>query len=110
MEAFPYTKVLFVVDADSQGNDAKYGGYDNSLKALEAVAKDFGIEEVSSIYICCDPETQKGNIESLLLSALDEDKKVCIDNFIECSDFAGKENPKSILGGICRIVYPEAPI
>ena len=64
---------------------------------------------VSEFYICCDPNTQEGNVESLLLLTLDEEKKACIDSFLECSDFKAKENSKAILKQIYKIAFPEAP-
>lgn len=102
-------KVLFVVDADFQKDDKTYGGYENSLTALRKMVNDFNISDISQFYICCDPATKKGNVESLLLSTLDDEKRTCINSFLVCSDFKAKENSKAILKQIYRIAYPKAP-
>lgn len=109
IEADQIAKVLFVVDADFQSDDQSCGGYENSLKALGEIASDLKISSISQFYICCDPNTKEGNIESLLLSTLDEEKKACISDFLACSDFAAKENAKAILNQIYIRAYPEAP-
>lgn len=109
IDAEQIDQVLFVVDADFQANDETYGGYQNSLETLQSMAEELGIGGISEFYICCDPNTQEGNVESLLLSTLDEEKKACIDSFLECSDFKAKENSKAILKQIYKIAYPEAP-
>lgn len=109
IESDQITGVLFVVDADFVANDSKYGGYENTLKQLSLVADDFGIAEVSQFYIFCDPATQEGNVESLLLSTLDDSKRSCIDDFLKCSNFKAKENSKAILNQIYKIAYPETP-
>ena len=103
------TKALFVVDADFEANDSVFGGYESSLSNLQDMVGRLGIADVSSFYICCDPATQEGNVESLLLSTLDETKKACINNFIDCSDFEAAGNSKAILNQIYRIAYPAAP-
>nr|CAA6803160.1 MAG: Unknown protein [uncultured Thiotrichaceae bacterium] len=102
-------RVLFVVDADFQKNDQVYGGYANTLSALKKLVVDFDIVDISQFYICCDPSTQEGNVESLLLATLDKEKKTCIDDFLACSDFNAKNNSKAILNGIYNIAYPEPP-
>jgi hypothetical protein len=110
IEADQITKVLFVMDADCQQNDEKYGGYENTLTSWQTLVTDnLKIHAISDIYITCDPTTQTGYIESLLLSTLDDAKKVCIETFLQCSDFKAKENHKAILNQIYKTAYPEAP-
>lgn len=104
------TKVLFVIDADCHENDAVYGGYHNTLNQWQTlVMNQLNIAEISDIFISCDPITQTGYVESLLLSTLDDDKKTCIETFLACSDFQQKDNAKAILRQIYKTAYPKAP-
>lgn len=103
------TKALFVVDSDSSTTHRNSGGYENSLKLLQDITQHLGIATVSNFFICCDPITQEGNIEDLLLSTLDTEKTTCINNFIECSDFEAIGNSKAILNRIYEMAYPRAP-
>jgi len=102
-------KVLFVVDADYEKNDAKYGGYKNTKASLIKVMSDLNLENYADSYIVCDPESQCGYLESFILSTIPDTHKKCIENFLNCSDFKSKENHKSILNQIYKIAYPETP-
>jgi len=102
-------KVLFVIDADYQENDSKYGGYNNSKKELEKIIKELELKEISDIYITCDPDNQCGYLESLILSTIPPKQKDCIEDFLECSEFKSKENHKAILNQIYKMGYPNAP-
>ncbi|OUD12268.1 DUF3226 domain-containing protein [Thioflexithrix psekupsensis] len=102
-------KVLFILDADSNKNDAIYGGYDNTLKTIRAIIQQLAIENLSQIYIMCDPETKEGYLESLILATIPDDRKCCIEDFLKCSHFESKENHKAILHSIYKIAYPQAP-
>ncbi len=102
-------KLLFVIDADYSKNDQIHGGYDNTLQSWQKVIKTVGFKEISDLYITCDPRTQDGYLESLLLSTLDEEKVKCIQAFLDCSHFKSKDNHKSILNQIYKTAYPNAP-
>ena len=102
-------KVLFVVDADYENNDSKYGGYQNTKTELEKIIIGLNLEEKSDIYITCDPTAQCGYLESLILSTIPKEQKECIETFLECSDFKSKENHKAILNQIYKTAYPKAP-
>ncbi len=102
-------KALFVLDADDESNDAEYGGVINTQKGLEKTLKELGLESDSDIYVTCDPDTQCGYLESLILSTISDEHKECIDTFLDCSDFKSKENHKAILNQIYKIAYPKAP-
>jgi hypothetical protein len=102
-------KVLFILDADSDKNDAIYGGYDNTLKTIEAIIQRLAIENLSQIYIMCDPKTKEGYLESFILATIPDDHKRCIEDFLKCSHFKSKENHKAILHSIYKIAYPQAP-
>lgn len=102
-------KILFILDADSDKNDVKYGGYDNTLTAINAVIQQLAIENLSQIYIMCHPEIKKGYLESLILATIPDEHKRCIEDFLKCSHFESKENHKAILHSIYKIAYPQAP-
>jgi len=102
-------KLLFVVDADYERNDRKYGGYENTEKALKNIIEQLGFKEYSDIYIVCDPATREGYLESLILSTIPLQHKNCLQDFLSCSEFKSKENHKSILNQIYKIGYPNKP-
>jgi hypothetical protein len=102
-------KALFVVDADSEKNNAKYGGFENTQQELEKTLKKLGLNTCSDIYVTCDPDDQCGYLESLILSTIPDDQKNCIEEFLKCSDFKSKDNHKAILNKIYNIGYPESP-
>lgn len=104
------SKVLFVIDADLHENDEVYGGYQNTLNQWETlVANQLKISAISDVFISCNPTTQKGNIESLLLSTLDDNQRACIQTFLTCSNFKDKENDKAVFHDIYETAYPYAP-
>lgn len=101
-------KSLFIIDADDENVDKKYGGHKNTKRELTDIINSLGIAN-SDIYIMCDSKTKTGYLESLILSSISEDQKQCIDNFLSCSKFKNKENHKAILHQIYQIAYPQAP-
>jgi len=102
-------QVLFVVDADDVTNDQKNGGYENTEKELTKIIDQLGIQAISSTYIMCDPTTQTGNLESLILSATPEPHKSCIEIFISCSEFKSKDSHKAIYNQLYKLAYPDKP-
>jgi hypothetical protein len=58
----------------------------------------------------CNPETQEGSLESLILSTI-EDKNLrgCIIGFLKCSQLESKEDHKAILNQIYKVIYPNEP-
>ena len=77
-------KILLVVDADNKKDPNPNRGYGASEKALKKLIKDLDFEDVSIDYfIMCD-DSKEGNLESFLLSVLDDEQKECIDKFREC--------------------------
>jgi hypothetical protein len=109
IESSQVNKVLFLVDADDIKNDTKYGGFENTQKELSLIIEKLGIEQISRIYIVCDPTTKVGYLESLILSTIPEAQKSCIENFLDCSQFNSKESDKAILHQIYNIAYPKVP-
>ena len=102
-------KVLFVVDADYEAADTKYGGFEKTKSELDKIISDLALSEISAIYVTCDPQTKDGYLESLILSSIPKKQKECIETFLDCSEFKPKGNHKSILNGIYKKAYPHAP-
>jgi hypothetical protein len=102
-------KILFVIDADDVINDAIYGGYENTEKALNGLISQLDFQDISSTHIMCDPITKTGYLESFILSTIPEQQRNCIERFLDCSQFKSKENHKAILNQIYNIAYPNAP-
>ncbi|HIO93519.1 MAG TPA: hypothetical protein EYG68_11865 [Leucothrix mucor] len=103
------SKAFFVLDADSKRSDAKYGGYENTQRELSTILDNLGISEISDTYISCNPVTQTGYLESLILSTIPDEQRACIEQFLECSEFKSKDNAKVILNQIYKQAYPNAP-
>lgn len=103
------SKVLFVVDADYETSDKRYGGFNNTENELRDIITKLSFSEIADIYVTCDPQTKDGYLESLLLSSIPKKQKECIETFLNCSEFASKENHKSVLNEIYKKAYPDAP-
>jgi len=102
-------KILFIVDVDDAKNDRIYCGIDNTIAKIEALQKDLNIEEISDYYLACDPRTQKGYFESLLLSTVDKEIIKCYKDFRECSELNSKSVDKNILTELHNLTKPEKP-
>ena len=100
---------MFVIDADNKRDNQRYGGYENTQNELEKLISALGLETYIDTFISCDPNTKEGYLESLILSSLDEDKRQCIQHFLDCSQFKSKENEKTIVNQIYSMGYPNAP-
>ena len=109
VEADQIDKVLFVLDADDPASDRVYGGYENTLKALSKIIDELGLGPIAQTFICCDPQTKQGNVESLLLSTLEAEKKACIEHFLACSEFGAPDDAKAVLNSIYQKGFPRAP-
>jgi tRNA nucleotidyltransferase (CCA-adding enzyme) len=101
-------KILFVLDADNIENDSVYGGYSNTENELNKTISSLKLSNYDT-YIVCDPKTKEGYLESLILSTLSIEQKNCITNFLDCSDFKGKESHKAIINQIYKQAYPSTP-
>jgi hypothetical protein len=80
------SKVLIIVDADSKDDPNPNRGYDASKNALEQLIIELGFKISIDYYIMCD-ENKEGNLESFLLSVLDEEQKECINTFKSCYQY-----------------------
>lgn len=109
IETGQYSKVLFVVDADYSKNDAIAGGHVNTeAKIIELIAQ-LEIKEVADYFISCDPEDKNGNLEHLLLSSVEQEKRSCIESFIGCIQGMNAESNKKIVYAAYQAIFKEAP-
>lgn len=76
-------KMLIIVDADNERDTNPNRGYEASEKALQSLIKDLEFNIDIDYHIMCDSK-KEGNLESFLLSVLDDKQKKCINNFKEC--------------------------
>lgn len=104
-------KVLFVVDADYEGNK-KHDRYEDTLEAITIIQKELNIQYVSDTFIAFDMNSEKkeGYSESLILSTLSDEENDCVKSFLEkCPEFRGKDSHKSIFNVVYKNAYPHAP-
>ena len=79
-------KVLIVVDADSKKEKHKHRGFQNTENKLNETITNLDFKIPVDYYIMCD-ENKEGNMESFLLSILDDKQKKCIKKFKECYEY-----------------------
>ncbi len=102
-------KILFVVDVDNVENDQSLCGMENTISKIEALQEALKIKSMSDYYLACDPQTQTGYFESLLLSTVDKKVIQCYENFRECSALNSKALDKNILTELHNLTKPEKP-
>lgn len=102
-------KILFIVDADHEKDDAKYKGYENTKNELNKIIDKLGFKDIARFYIVCDPNTKTGYLESLILASLPEEKRNCIKRFVECSQINPKQIDKTIINYFYTRAYPDPP-
>jgi hypothetical protein len=74
------TSLLIVIDADKN--------YDNHKQELETLIKNLSFDTIKLDYfIMCDYDNNNGNLESFLLSILDDNQKKCIEKFRDCYEY-----------------------
>lgn len=79
-------KMLIVVDADNEKDSNPNRGYEASEKALQTLIENLNFSISIEYHIMCDTQ-RKGNLESFLLSVLNDEQKECIDKFKECYEY-----------------------
>ncbi len=94
-------KVLFIFDADFEQNDAKIGGMDKSIKAINNLTKGLNWNIPTDYYIF------KNNLDDFIIGTLD--KKQCFKEFDQCLDITDRNRNKKISTCIYRKLYPQAP-
>jgi len=102
-------KILFIVDVDNVENDQALCGMKNTISKIEVLQKDLKVENISDYFLACDPKTQKGYFESLLLSTVDDEVKKCYEDFRNCSALNSKAVDKNILTELHNLTKPEKP-
>ncbi len=109
VEADEIDKILFIVDADYEKDDAKYKGYENTENELKKIIDELGFQDIARVYIVCDPATKTGYLELLILASLPEQKRKCIECFIACSEINPKQIHKTIINHLYTLAYPDPP-
>lgn len=109
VDAGQIDKILFIVDADYEKDDAKYKGFENTANELTHIINELGFRDIARFYIVCDPITKTGYLESLVLASLPEEKRKCIECFVECSEINPKQIHKTIINHLYTIAYPDPP-
>jgi len=104
-----YSKVLFIIDSDSMVNDGIYGGLENTKNELSKIIRTLKIEEKSEIFIACDPLTQEGNLEHLLLSTLETVERDCILELLDCVLKMEVHSDKKIVLSSYEAIFKDSP-
>ncbi len=104
-------KLLFILDADNAEDNHAIGGYKNTENKIDKIRTDLGWKNISQVYIMHDPNNpeKEGNLESLLLSTIDEKRRECIESFLDCSKIMSKEDHKNVVNKIYNMLYPDEP-
>jgi hypothetical protein len=76
-------KILIVVDADNDNDKNPNRGFKASKIKLEEIIRYLNFSIPIDYYIMCD-KNKVGNLESFLLSVLDDEQKECIEKFKNC--------------------------
>jgi hypothetical protein len=109
IQADKIEKILFVVDADYQKDNSESGGYENTQKKLDILIQKLNIEDMSSLFISCNPISKDGYLESLLLSTVDDNLRNCYDEFLDCIELKEKNHHKYIMEQLHKITKPNKP-
>lgn len=104
-----YDKLLIVLDSDFSNHDAVHGGFDNTANSTQMLISRLGLDGLSNYYICCDPHSKDGNLEHLLLSAAETNKRECIETFINCIEKMDTESNKKIVLTAYKQIFKEHP-
>ena len=102
-------EILFIVDVDNVENDQSLCGMENTVSKIESLQLDLGVKGISDYFLACDPITQKGYFESLLLSTVDKEVIKCYEDFRNCSALNSKAVDKNILTELHNLTKPEKP-
>lgn len=83
IDAGKITKAIIVVDADNKKDPNPNRGFEASKAKLKETINDLSFPITIDYYIMCD-ENKGGNLESFLLSVLEDEQKECISKFRDC--------------------------
>lgn len=101
--------ILFIVDADYQKDNNRYGGYNKTNNELNILINSLKIKDISDFYISCNPSSKDGYLESLLLSTVNTNLKKCYSDFLDCIEFEDKNHHKYIMEQLHKITSPKKP-
>ena len=73
------SKMLIVIDADNN--------YKEHQEKLEELIGNLDFKSIDIDFFIMSDESQEGNLESFLLSVLDDEQKECIKTFRECYSY-----------------------
>ncbi len=105
-----YDKILFIVDADYIENDKIYGGYESTKNELEKIILKLDFDKNKTNYfIMCDPVKKTGNLEHLILSTIDNPKKNCIIELLDCVSQMEVHSNKKIVLSSYEAIFKESP-
>lgn len=107
IEANRIRKVLFIVDSDNNHDNPDIGGYNNSTTKITELITNLNLTACSDYFIACDPTTQEGTIENLVVSTLTQEQAECINQFLQCSELENDDGKRLL--GIYNYGYPERP-
>lgn len=102
-------KILFILDVDNPRDNDVYGGKENTLKELQDTINKLDFTFKYEIFVVCEPNSNEGYFETLLLSSVDEEIKNCYTNFMKCTGFEGKEQTKTIMTKLHEFSSPKKP-
>ena len=106
-----YDKVLFIFDADFSKDNTKTGGFSNSKREIEfiieQIKKNLGFDFYSDYYIMCDPKSQEGNLEHLIISTLSQKKKKCVNDLLACIESHKNYGNKKIVLSSYKTIFDE---
>lgn len=83
IDAGKITKAIIVVDADNEKDCNPNRGFEASKTKLIETITNLSFSIPVDYYIMCD-EKKEGNLESFLLSVLENEQKECISKFRTC--------------------------
>ncbi len=83
IDAGKITKAIIVVDADNEKDLNPNRGFEASKNKIEEIITHLDFSISIDYYIMCD-EKKEGNLESFLLSVLEDEQKECISKFRDC--------------------------
>jgi len=111
LENGEYDKVLFVFDSDYIQDNRITGGFDNSEKSILNIITEIKDELDFSLYtdyyIMCDPITKDGNLEHLIISTLNEEKQICVNELLKCIKTHKTYGNKKIVLSSYKTIFDE---
>ena len=96
------SKILFIVDADYEDQ-----AFESTKNNLKNIIEELSLDKFSQTYIMCDPKTNTGYLESLILSTLEPEQKKCIECFLKCTGWEPEKGDKTVYHRLYKTGYPD---